>query len=137
MRAVLDVNILISSLISPRGAPAAIVRAWLNGHFDLVTSPLLIEELQRALSYPKLRSRIDAEEASGFVELLRRESRQATDPEAPLPVRSADPGDDYLIALAAAEQALLVSGDRHLLDLARGSSVPIRSAAEFLVLLDS
>ena len=40
------------------------------------------------------------------------------------------PGDDYLIALAAAERALLVSGDVHLTSLV--PRVPVRTPAEFL-----
>jgi predicted nucleic acid-binding protein len=34
------------------------------------------------------------------------------------PPRISVPSDNYLIALASAERALLVSGDRHLLELA-------------------
>jgi predicted nucleic acid-binding protein len=49
-------------------------------------------------------------------------------------VRSKDPGDDYLIALAASERALLVSGDGHLLDLRE--QIPVYSPREFLKLLD-
>ncbi len=57
----------------------------------------------------------------------------ARDPNQPPPVRSPDPGDDYLIALAATEQAALVSGDEHLLGIA--ADFPIFSPARFLRLL--
>ena len=40
------------------------------------------------------------------------------------------PGDDYLVALAAARQAILVSGDRDLLDLS--DEIPVFSPAAFL-----
>ena len=43
-------------------------------------------------------------------------------------------GDDYLIALAAQERAALVSGDRHLLELA--AELPIYAPADFLSVLD-
>ena len=52
------------------------------------------------------------------------------DPEGPPPMRSADPDDDYLIALAHGNRAALVSGDSHLLDLA--DRAPILSPADFL-----
>jgi predicted nucleic acid-binding protein len=45
-----------------------------------------------------------------------------------------DPGDAYLVALAQAEGAALVSGDRHLLDLA--GEQPIYSPRAFLEILD-
>lgn len=129
MRAVLDPNILISALLAPGGAPALIVSRWLAGEFELVVSPRLIAELERALAYPKIRSRIDAAAAAEFVTLLGSSASVATDPPTPAP-RSSDPGDDYLIALAESERALLVSGDRHVLQLA--DELPIRTASAFL-----
>jgi predicted nucleic acid-binding protein len=50
-------------------------------------------------------------------------------------VRSADPKDDSLVALAAAERAVIVSGDTHLTDLA--DRIPVCRAAEFLAELDA
>jgi predicted nucleic acid-binding protein len=46
---------------------------------------------------------------------------------------SIDPGDDYLIALACSQRAALVSGDKHLLDLA--DKIPVFSPREFMRLL--
>jgi predicted nucleic acid-binding protein len=46
---------------------------------------------------------------------------------------SVDPGDDYLIALASSQRAALVSGDKHLLDLA--GKIPVFSPREFIRLL--
>lgn len=48
---------------------------------------------------------------------LRRSATVVDDPGAPPPLRSRDPGDDYLVALAATAPAALVTGDRHLLSL--------------------
>jgi predicted nucleic acid-binding protein len=52
----------------------------------------------------------------------------------PPPVRSSDPGNDYLIALAADQKAALVSGDRHLLDLT--GRIPVYSPRDFLDLVE-
>jgi predicted nucleic acid-binding protein len=54
----------------------------------------------------------------------------APDPEDAPSTRSRDPGDDYLIALAEREQAVLVSGDHHLLELE--AQIPVFSPAAFL-----
>jgi uncharacterized protein len=135
LRAVLDVNVIISALLAPDGRPARILRAWQNAEFELVLSPLLLAELARALAYPKLARLIDAEEASSIVEWLSRTATLAADPTTPSPTRSADPGDDYLLALAASERAALVSGDVHLLELEGGA--PVLSPASFLELLES
>jgi uncharacterized protein len=130
VRAVLDANVLISAVISPRGSPAQLILAWQAGAFDLVVSPLLLTEVRRALGYPKLKRLVSPADADAFVDWLGRSAELAVDPAGPPPVRSTDPDDDYLIALAAAERALLVSGDVHLTSLA--NRVPVRTPAEFL-----
>ena len=117
-------------MLSPRGAPARLLRAWFDGAFELVVSPLLLAEFKRALAYPKLRERIPAQDGAAVVEWLRRSATVAADPKAASPVSSPDPGDDYLLALAVTEGAALVSGDQHLLSLA--DELPIYSPAEFL-----
>jgi uncharacterized protein len=129
VRAVLDPNILIAALLSPTGAPAQLVGRWLAGEFELVVSETLLAELERALAYPKLRARITPDEATELAALLRRGAVVAPDPPNPTR-RSADPGDDYLLALAENERAVLVSGDQHLLALA--GELPVRTARAFL-----
>ena len=130
MWAVLDPNVLISALLAPNGRAADAVRAWQRGDFDLIVSPLLLEELERALTYPKLRRRVPEEDADTFVDWLRESATLVRDPDEEPPVCSSDRGDDYLIALAASRRALLVSGDSHLLDLS--SQIPVESPACFL-----
>lgn len=129
MRAVLDPNVLIAALLSASGAPARLVSRWLAGELELVVSEALLAELGRALAYPKIRARIADDEALAFVELLRQTARLASDPEATAR-RSSDPGDDYLLALAESERAVLVSGDQHLLALA--GELPIFRPRAFL-----
>ncbi|MBI2324547.1 MAG: putative toxin-antitoxin system toxin component, PIN family [Chloroflexi bacterium] len=127
-RAVLDPNVLISALLSPSGRSAALVGRWLAGEFELVVSEKLLAELRRALAYPKLRSHISDEEAAAFIELLGRTATSVEDP-ATSPRRSRDPGDDYILALAEASAATVVTGDDDLLVLA---DVPVLSPAAFL-----
>jgi putative PIN family toxin of toxin-antitoxin system len=134
VRAVLDPNILIAALLSPSGAPAQIVARWLAGEFELVVSETLLGELERALAYRKLRTRVTAREAAEFVSLLRNGAILAPDPPTPAH-HSADPGDDYLLALAENERAVLVSGDQHLLALA--DTLPVQTARAFLDALES
>lgn len=134
MRAILDTNVIISALLAPGGAPAKVLRAWLYGAYELVGSPLLLAELERALGYPKIRQKIREPEAVEVVDLLRRRANILEDPQDAPPVRSPDPGDDYLIGLAAAASAVIVSGDGHLLGLA--GRIPVYSPAAFLGLVE-
>jgi putative PIN family toxin of toxin-antitoxin system len=134
LRAVLDPNVLVSALVSPDGTPARALLAWKKGEYELVVSPLLLAELTRVLAYPKLRAHIDQHDAEEFLDWLSRQATVATDP-AGGPLRTADPDDDYLLALALQEKALVVSGDKHLLVLA--DEFPIFSPANFVAYIGS
>ncbi|MBW4079448.1 MAG: putative toxin-antitoxin system toxin component, PIN family [Acidobacteria bacterium] len=133
MRAVLDPNVIVSALLAPSGTPAKVLRAWLDGDYELIASPLLLEELTRVFNDPKIRSRISEAESRQFIDLLNHEGGIVDDPDLSLSVHSSDPDDDYLIALAATTRSVVVSGDHHLLDLA--GQLPVHSPAAFLRLL--
>jgi uncharacterized protein len=130
VRALLDANVLVSALLSRAGTPARLITLWLDAAFELVVCPALLTEVERALGHPKLRTRIEPADADRFVELLNELSEMVPDPDGPPPVHSEDPGDDYLLALAAREQVPLVSADEHLLAL-RGRA-PVFSPQESL-----
>ncbi len=127
---VLDPGVLVSALITPGGAPARLLAEARAGDLDLIVSPLLLAELEQVLRREKFRRYVGLDAVGDYVDLLRREGVFTADPDAPPPLRSADPDDDYLIALAHSQKALLISGDSHLLDLAGGA--PICSPADFL-----
>jgi uncharacterized protein len=129
-RAVLDPGVLVSALIAPAGTPAKLIVAARGGHFDLIASSLLLEELESVLRRDKFRRYWKVERVAAYLQLLRGEAQIVADPEAPPPIRCSDPKDDYLIALAHDQRAMLVSGDRHLLDLA--GTIPVFSPSEFL-----
>lgn len=133
MRAVVDVNLLVSGVLSAKGRPAEILRASRDGHFELVVSEELLAELQRTLAYPKLRKRIPAEKAASFINWVRDHGTVAEDPTSPPAVSSRDPDDDYLLALAISRSAYLVTGDNDLLVLS--DDLPILTPAQFAIKL--
>ncbi len=130
MRVVFDVNVLVSALLSRAGAPARLVERWLEGEFELVVCPALLAEAERVLARPKLRGRIDGVDAGQFLALVAELAETVSDPEGLPSLRSADPGDDYLIAVATREGVSLVSGDEHLLALR--DRAPVLSPRELL-----
>ena len=133
MRAVLDPNVVISGVLSSRGAPADVLRALAAGEFELVASQAMLDELERALAYPKLRRHINEPDAAELVPWVAGSATVVFDPETDAPVHSLDPDDDYLIVLASAHRAALVSGDKHLLALE--GEIPVFSPRAFLELL--
>lgn len=129
MKGVLDANVFVAALLSRQGNPAELLRLWLDGAYELVVSPRLLAELQRVLAYPKLESRVSTAEAKAFLALLSEGATIVDDPAEPPSLRTADPHDGYLVALAEAARAVIVSGDKHLLGMA--GRLPVYSPADF------
>jgi len=118
LRAVLDPGVLIAAALSPKGAPAELLKRWMEGGYELVVSPKLLNELDGVLLRTKFRKYLSEEEASDYVSLFRRFAAIVDDPPAVFGL-TPDPGDDYLVSLArAAKVHFLVSGDPHLTGLA-------------------
>jgi uncharacterized protein len=130
VRAVLDANVIVSAALSRDGVPARLIERWLHGEFELIVSPQLLEEVERALAYPKVARRLDDDSAARLLALLIQLAEHVPDPAATGQTRSRDRGDDYLVALASSTRATLVTGDAHLLELA--GSMPIVSPRAFL-----
>ena len=135
-RVVLDPNVLVSALITPRGASARLLVELRAGAFELLISPLLLTELEEVLRRPKFRRYVSEAEVQEFVALIEGESTVIEDPDPPPAALSEDPGDDYLIALARKAHAhALVSGDPHLTRLR--TAIPVLAPSEFLESLPS
>jgi predicted nucleic acid-binding protein len=66
--------------VSPKGAPARTIRPWIEGAFELVVSPLLLAEVERALGYPKLRRYLEPGEVRRVLALLGAARRWRTIP---------------------------------------------------------
>ncbi len=132
MRVVLDTNVLVAAVLSSSGAPARILAAWIDGAFELVVSPRLLDELRRVLAYPKIEAYVDTDDADELLDLIVGSSVVADDPDEPPSVTSADPNDDFLITLAQSTRSILVSGDSDLLALS--GRIPVASPAEFVAM---
>lgn len=133
MRVVMDTNLLVSYLVSHRPPIAEVIDAHLaRGDFTLLTAPVLLEELDRVLQYPRLHRYYDAQTRLRFVALIAALSEIVDLPDE-VPRICRDPADDWVIACAYAGNAdAIVSGDRDLLDLGRVGRIPILSARQFL-----
>ena len=131
--AVFDTNVLVSALYNPEGVPGRLVAEWGGGAFELVVSEQLLAELERVLQ--SLRYTGDKESAATLTRMLRVAARLVEDP-AEVQRVVGDPADDYLVALArAAEAHVIVTGDRHLLELIDLRPQPV-TPRQFAVLLE-
>ncbi len=134
MRVVLDTNILVSALISPAGHPAAIYDAWEDGKFTLLICVEQLDELRATLRKPRVAALIKPHKAGRLVNQIKKLADEIGS--LPRVKRSADPNDDFLLALSEAGRAdYLVTGDKSgLLSLRRHKATQIVSAISFAAL---
>lgn len=138
LRAVLDANVFLSALMKPGGPPGRVLAAWARPDaFTLVTSPAIAAELSAALLKPKVlpRTGLRSSEVTTWVQAVLL-GAEVVSPEERVRAVAADPDDDkYLEAAHAGRAGMIVTGDRHLLDLGRHEGIVILTPVEFLRIL--
>jgi putative PIN family toxin of toxin-antitoxin system len=137
MQVILDANVLISAVISSRGAPAQILRLWEEERFDLVVSQPILEELERVIHYPRIQQRYDLPEddVARFLQLIRG-GAIVVEPNVEIAAIERDPSDNrYLECAIEAGASYIVSGDQHLLELGEFRGIVILPPAAFLAVL--
>lgn len=132
MRVVLDTNVLISAFISRQGLPFQVIKLWIEGDYDLVTSPWQIEEFRNTSRYERIRKRVNRAEIGTFVNALR--GNAVVVETLPSVELSPDPDDNFIIATALAGEArYIVSGDKgHLQSLEKVQGISILTVRDFL-----
>lgn len=135
---VLDTNVWVSALLWG-GNPAELVKAAEDRRLRIFISEEIVGEISRVLEYPKLKQayqgaglgRRDLMEAVLNVSRFVKVSRKVN-------VVAEHPADDKFIECALAAHAdYIVSGDRHLLKVARHDKIRIMSVREFLEILEA
>ena len=134
LKAVIDINLFVSGLISKKGNPAKLLQLWHDHAFLLVISQAMVKEIERVLQYPRIRNKYnlkdqDLEQAVGTIKKFAVVLPDAIG----LDVVKDDPDDNKVLACALAAQAdYIVSGDGHLLKLGVFENIPIVTAKDFL-----
>lgn len=131
---VVDVNVGISAFLSPRSTAASMLLRLVEQGITIAATPLLLEELTRTLASKKFRRYTAGNQAHEFITRIEQTVQIVPDIDNP-PVANRDPNDDYLIAIAAAQQAVLITGDKDLLEA--DTTVTVRTPRDYLADIQS
>jgi len=126
-RVVLDTNVFISAY-GFGGRPAQVMRAAILGEFELVTSPAILTEvadkLESVLGFDRAHTTDVVQQVARVATVVRPVSRLEI---------VADDADNRILEAAIESGAdVIVSGDRHLLDLGEWEGIRVIRVAEFL-----
>jgi len=137
-KAVVDANVIISSVIAPLGPSRRAFNAWRDGDFALVTSPGILEEVSRRLAHPRIAERyhITDEDRIAVLRLLVAEATMT--PGISEVNIARDPTDDKIISAALEAGAeYIMTGDKDLLTLGEYEGVSIVTPSRFVALISA
>jgi putative PIN family toxin of toxin-antitoxin system len=137
MRAVVDTNILVRSVIKPQGSVGPVLQRLRRRDYTLLLSRATLDELVDVLHRPRLRLKYGLSESAlrAVIRLLVLRS-ELVQPDVQIVV-CRDPKDDKFFEVAVSGQAgVIVSGDEDLLTLDPYAGIPIVSPSRFLAMLD-
>ena len=139
VRAVLDANVFVSAVIHPDGPPGRIIERFLRTDvFTLVLSDAIVDEVMRALAYPKVRRYVRRGlDAALWMEDLVLLADVVLDTVQVTGVSKDADDDKYLAAAIAGRASLVVTGDPHLLTVGEYEGVRIVTPRAFLDLLSA
>ena len=134
MRAVLDTSVLVAAFLHPAGVNGRVLA--LAEHYELCLSRGILAEVQKVLSYPRLRRYgYSEEEVEEFLWPLR-EAAFLVRRWPRIQVVQEDPADDRVLACALAAKAdYIASKDEHLQKLREYQRIRILPTEAFLTLI--
>lgn len=138
IRAVIDVNVVISAVIKPDGTVGPVLDRLENGAYSLLYSTAVFEELRGVLDRPKFRQKYELsdDDIRAVLETILQYGECVTPDRSITACR--DVQDNKFLEIAVAGKAdVIVSGDHDLLVLSPFEGIPIIGAATFLHMLTS
>jgi putative PIN family toxin of toxin-antitoxin system len=132
MSIVVDTNIVVSALLFG-GPPGDLAKLWQVGKLDPIFSKDILDEYLKVLAYPKFSLSEKEIEFLLKQEILPYFRVVETSETQSKIIITADPDDDKFIICALADKCdLIISGDKHLLDLGSYHNIEIITPAAFL-----
>ena len=129
MKIVLDTNVFISGVFFS-GPPYQILNAWRQGRFEMAISQDILNEYYRVAE--ELSVRYSQIQLSPILEYVFIHAELFLTTTLPEPV-CVDPDDDKFLACALASgSSIVVSGDKHLLDVSGYQGILVMTPRQFV-----
>lgn len=135
LRVVIDTNVMVSGILSRKGAPAELLNAWRERRFLLLSSPTIVAEVRAVLQYPRIHQKyhLSDDDIEQMITLLEHAALLVAGDSDVAGSVPDDPQDEMFLACALDGQAdVIVSGDHHLLDLGVFRDITIITTRQFL-----
>lgn len=129
MKIILDTNVFISGIFFS-GPPYQILKAWRDEKIQIVISPEILDEYQRVgetltAEFPEI-------EIYPFLELLTAKAELISTKRFPVYICE-DPDDDKFLSCAIASRTkLIISGDKHLLNVSGYQGIKVIRPRQFI-----
>ncbi|OKY77434.1 MAG: PIN domain containing protein VapC [Candidatus Methanohalarchaeum thermophilum] len=132
MKIVSDTNVIVSAIFW-EGNESEIIELIEEGELKLITSPPILNELRKVLSYDKFG--LDEEEINNLIEYILFLA-ETISPKQDLDIIKEDTSDNKFLECAKEGEAdYIVSGDQHLLKIEEFKGTKIVNAKELLEIL--
>lgn len=128
MKATLDTNVLMSGIFFG-GVPGRVLEAWRDDRFKWFVTADIIDEYREVSE--RLHRKVPRIDPRGWIALIEDEATSIVPKDLTNPVCE-DPDDDKFVACALVSDAIIVSGDHHLLDVNGRSGICVRKPRDFL-----
>ena len=129
MKLIVDTNVFVSGVFFS-GPPFEILDAWRRGKVTLIISPDILSEYRRVGD--ALAAKFPGVNLDPWIELLMLKAELTAAPPLPESVCS-DPDDDKFLACGIATSTkLIVSGDKHLLDVSGYQGITVLKPRAFV-----
>ena len=135
LHVVIDTNVIVSGILSRKGAPVELLKAWRERRFLLLTSLAIVAEVRAVLQYPRIRKKypLSNDDIEQTITLSEHDALVVAGEADVAGSMPDDPDDEIVLACALDGTAdVIVSGDHHLIDLESYRDIPIMTPHQFL-----
>lgn len=130
-KVVLDSNIFVSFLISHRPPISTILDLWVSGELTVCYSMEILEELEAALDYPKIRKLVSGSEIESLIDAIKILGILII-PTKTVGICRDKKDNKFLEVCSESVSEFLISGDDDLLSLGEFEDTKIVSPSEYL-----